>query len=361
MTKEVTMMDIAQHAGVSVSTVSLVVNRQPNVSAKMIRRVVQAMQELNYHAIPKIEMPRPGQPRRRKTKRVALYLLGLSRMILTDSIFAEVVAGAREGLRENGLSLILGDVPSVHHLSQELASCRCDGLLLLGGQMTDVVASAWRMPCVRLMSGFDDADATLFDHVCVSEASTARLAADYLLSKGHKHCAFLGRGRPNFTGEPRDVFELRQQVFRERLEREGVTVQILTDPDLVEIRDDIELVRHETLAKMMDRLAAASPRPTGMMLYADFIAFSAYQHMLERGIRPGSDIEIVSCDNEKRVISSLHPIPVEVDTQAFMIGKKGVEQLIARIENPSAPAVKLAVEPTILTYEDGFHAPKYAL
>ncbi len=359
MTKEVTMMDIAQRAGVSVSTVSLVVNRQPNVSAKMIRRVVTAMQELNYHAIPKIEMPRPGQPRRRKTKRVALYLIGLSRMILTDSIFAEVVAGVREALRENGLSLILGDVPSVHQLSQELASCRCDGLLLLGGQMKDVVASAWRMPCVRLMSG--DADASMFDHVCVNEAATARLAADYFLKKGHKYCAFLGRGREGFTGEPHGVFELRQQVFRQRLEREGVKVDIFSDPDLVEVRDDIELVNHAKLAQLIDRLEQMNPRPTGMMLYADFIAVSAYQHLLEHGIRPGRDIEIVSCDNEKRVLSSLHPIPVEIDTQAFMIGKKGVEQLIARIENPSSPAVKLAVEPTILTYEDGYHAPKSAL
>ncbi len=344
MAKDVTIRDVAKLAGVSVSTVSLVLNQRPNVSPRMAARVQGAMRELEYKPIPRKEIIRPGVSRPRKTNRIALYLLGQPRVLLNSGIYSQVIAGAEEALRERGLSLLLGCVPRPEDFAREIARANFDGLLILGGYgRNEALAPVWRYPCVKLMGLPENDD--IFDHICINEAATARLAADYLLARGHRQCAFFGRG----VGPQRGgAFYLRKVNFCTRISEGGGQAADFVDDQIVEMGDDFHIIRHDKMGTLVDALLAAQPRPTGIMIDADTIAMSVYQCLLERGIRPGADLEIVSCNNERQVIASLNPPPAVVDTQSHDIGRRGVEQVLWRNLNRQSSRNVIIIEPTIV-------------
>lgn len=340
MAKDVSIKHVAEKAGVSLATVSLVVNEKPSVSVKTAQRVHSVMKELGY---PFKKQPAESLPngRIRRTNRIALCMLKKQRSLLSNSVYADVMAGIEETLQEQGMTMILIGVANANRFQSTVSKYSFDGLILMGvsEQFDSVVKTAWQYPCVKVM-GENDGQAKWFDHILVNHESVARLAADYLYKRGHRHCVYLGRDI--------GVQQFRGLAFRDCLEKNHCQVTMLMDKHLVDIGPKGHVINHEKLGQFIDQLMAMPDRPTGMMVESDTIISAVYQHLLRRGIQPGTDLDVVSCNNERSVISNLHPMPAEIDVMAHDIGNKAAEQILWRIKNRNAPKSTLMVEPSIV-------------
>ena len=119
-----TMRDVARLAGVSVATVSLVLNNKGTVSAELTRRVKEAMETLDYH---------PDQ-RARSLKTGRSNTIGMVIPDVTNPFFTEVMRGVEDEARLQGYSVILcnsnEDPAQERHLLGMLFSRRVDGVVL---------------------------------------------------------------------------------------------------------------------------------------------------------------------------------------------------------------------------------------
>jgi LacI family transcriptional regulator len=183
MTK-VTMRDVARLAGVSVATVSAVINGGTKVSEPRARRVREAMDALDYY---------PDQVAR-SLKVGKTGVIGMVIPDITNAFFPQVIRGVEDEARQNGYSVILCD--STEDAEQEsrhlntLFSRRVDGVLLA---CSDASAPYDRLMRRRFPIVFVDRIPRGLSHSAVStdNAAAAFEAANHLIQLGHERIAFI--------------------------------------------------------------------------------------------------------------------------------------------------------------------------
>jgi DNA-binding LacI/PurR family transcriptional regulator len=70
--------------------------------------------------------------------------------------------------------------------------------------------------------------------------------------------------------------------------------------------------------------------------------------LVQRGIRPGSDVQIISCNNEQSGLAMLNPRPATIDLGTDEIGRWAVTRLVNRIARPSVPPIRMLIAPTLI-------------
>ena len=186
-----TMRDVARLAGVSVATVSLVLNNKGTVSAELTRRVKEAMETLDYH---------PDQ-RARSLKTGRSNTIGMVIPDVTNPFFTEVMRGVEDEARLQGYSVILcnsnEDPAQERHLLGMLFSRRVDGVVLA---CSDSHAAYDRLTRRRFPIVFIDRVPTGFDGggVVVDNVGAACSAMRHLIGLGHRRIAIIA-GRLNLS------------------------------------------------------------------------------------------------------------------------------------------------------------------
>ncbi len=347
MKQSITLQNIADEAGVSLGTVSHVVNNSPRVSADMARKVRSVIEELGY--VPKAAPHRPGvrsahKKRRRKTNRFAVISVGVMPSILQSPVYIELLVGVEDALRKRGKALIY------HHPTdnRELRKLRpllkqTDGILLLGCALNEETRRELKgFSCTGMMGATESN--LWWDHVNVDNVKIGELAAKCMIAKNCLNCAFIGEGE---EGTP--IFT-RGKVFKECLEQAGGSCVIFDDKFM--IKDERHnCVDRKKMSAVIDKVMAFRPKISGMFIAGDVFTAGAYPVLHSKGIIPGDDIEIVSCDNQKPLLSNLHPLPHEIDTHAYEIGRRAVELMIWRTEHPGTPLEHVEINPTLIIRE----------
>ena len=182
-----TIHDVAARSGLSIKTVSRVVNREPNVRAETVRRVQQAIAELDY---------RPNPSARNLAGRRA-YLIALVYDNPGDSYLVRVQEGAQQACQQLGFSLVLHpaafDSPRLIDDVLGLVRERRPTGLLLTPPVGDVAA---------LLDALDGAEqdyarlsaldaARPGPLICVDDRAAARDLTAYLIDLGHRRIAFI--------------------------------------------------------------------------------------------------------------------------------------------------------------------------
>jgi LacI family transcriptional regulator len=175
-----------------------------------------------------------------------------------------------------------------------------------------------------------------WDHITYNNSRIGVLAAEYLLSKGHRRCAILG------------YHSDRNISFRDTLKRNKGFYSEYSGYEAV-VSETENSIDRESMSRVLDKLITANPRPTGLFCPADMITAAAYPLLYEKGVVPGKGIEIVSCNKEEILLANLHPRPATVDIHAREVGCRAVEQLCWRFEHPHDAIVKTELEPELVT------------
>jgi len=274
----------------------------------------------------------------RRTYRVALVFLsrkdGRNQGRLT--VYDDLIHGVEEALNEKKLTMVFKNIdPETELLSLKNMKNESDGVILLGDLNPRLDKTLDDFPAVRVMGAADDNDNR--DHVTFNNYSIGRLAAEHMRRKGHSECAFV-------CSNDRQLLLDRGTAFCETLAKAGGHASMII-PGIPNIVNGLKI---DAIAGQLAKMLNEKPVPTGLFIPAAWMAGSICSFLNSRGVIPGKDIEIVTCDKELMELSKLTPLPAYVDTHADLVGKKAVEMLSRRIEFPDSPPKKILLEPELM-------------
>jgi LacI family transcriptional regulator len=272
--KRATSRDVAALAGVSQSTVSLVLTGHPRarIAAKTRERVLAAARDLGY---------RPNLLARGLVKRRS-FAIGVVAPSLDNPFFSGIVSGADRVASESGYGVLLCDAREVTakvHL-QRLRDRQVDGVLVAPSVAEDPDARALldEMNVVVL-----DAPEGALPGVPSDAESAGTQAAQHLLGLGHRRLAFLGPASPAHT------FRARERGFVRALREAGLTLPSEA------LRRVPATVRggEEGMAGL---LSGGFP-PSAVFCANDLVAVGALKACAVSGLQVPDEISIVGCDD----------------------------------------------------------------
>ncbi|TWU36470.1 HTH-type transcriptional repressor PurR [Novipirellula aureliae] len=343
------IVKVAELAGVSHTTVSRVINSEGSVRSETADRIRAIMEDIGY--VPKPPSRRRG-PRRLndtsfKTGNIAFLTSSESLKVLTRSpIMANVLQGIEEALASHGMSMVHGAVGSKRPLPPIVAKGGVDGVIVwphLDAVSPEAMEVLRRYKVVYVMSGISER--LTADRVRVNHGKVGRLAVSYLASKGCKTLAYV---TPSSLISRVNLCD-RWAAFSSLAEEQGLSARQCeieqSQLDLLEIDRDRDLLIQKTLKAFL----AQGQRPTGMFVTCDALTAKLYPILKSLGIQIGRDLEILSCNNETSLLAGLEPRPISIDIQPEEIGRKAVAQLRWRIQHPEEESqVTIEVPPKFL-------------
>jgi LacI family transcriptional regulator len=338
--------DVAEHAGVNMSTVSRFLNKKAQLRPETQARIQAAIAELGY--LPAPEHRRKGNRLKSRQTRsadtIALILAGKFNMRwIADysAVYAYLIDGVRQAVKLAGLNLLLRHAGDRGELERILTSIGIDGYLLLGDEPSGLEISE-ALPDRPIVKLFGDSFSPFWDAVTYSNIETGRAAARYLVGKGLRRLSFVSFPAKN------GVFAVRALAFRLEAEAAGAEVAdlpSLTFRDLSEVSDDRAA---EEIRELIDTMLAQKPRIEGLFVTQDYLLRLIWPALLRRGIEPCKDLALIGCNNELPYLRSLFPRPASIDIRSEDIGRIAVQQLLWRLQNPGEPRRIILLPPLVV-------------
>lgn len=280
---QVTSQDVARRAGVSRTTVSIVLNNIPGISIpeETRQRVVQAAQELNY--VPNAAAQALASKR---SQIIGLVLTRNPQHILSDVFLTQVLDGLIKTVHRHDMRLMIEIVEPQHQKQAYLdliRAKRIDGLLLSGPRFDDeglMVLEKDGFPTVLM----GKLPGTGFHYVDVDNFLAARQAVDHLVGLGHKRIACITNAHSSYTAAAE-----RLRGYRQSLEIAGISYQE-------------ELVRYgdfdpESGFNQMNNLLDTRLPISAVFVASDVVALGAIAAIRECGLRIPHDIALVGFDD----------------------------------------------------------------
>jgi LacI family transcriptional regulator len=300
----VNIKDVAQRAGVSIGTVSNVVNRPETVSAATRTRVQAVIQELGY-----IRDEAARQLRVGRSRMIALLVLDMG-----NPFFIDVARGAEQAAVEARLNMIMCN--SGQRVDREasclamLAEQRVRGVLLSPvGTASDGLAHVRRSGIPHVLVDRRSEDGSCCS-VSVDDMVGGALAARHLVDSGHTRIAFVNG--PDVLTQCRD----RGQGFRSAADGAAEVSELdVATLDVAGGRD------------AGARLLGISPLPTAVFCANDLLALGVLQAMVSAGVRVPQDMAIVGYDDIEMASAAAVPL-TSVRQPAARIGATAARLLI---------------------------------
>ena len=329
--RSVGIKEVAVAAGVSVTTVSHVLNdvKYARISPETRDKVKSAAEQLGYGP------NRLAQALR--TQRTGM--LGLvSEDIATTPHAGRIILGADEAARARGYNLMIINTsgsasPESRDADVEaLLERRVDGILYatMYHRQVQVPVNLGSVPSVLVDSVSTGGSITA---VVPDEEGGARAAVGILLAAGHTRIGFLN----NTDDVPATRDRLRG--FRATLTEAGL------DGDAAPVESEISEVQGGYEAAR--RILARPDRPTGLFCYNDRMAMGAYRAAAELGLSIPADLSVVGFDDQELIAANLFPGLTTVALPHYEMGAWAAGNLIDAIEGKTDLAL-MALHPTIL-------------
>ena len=277
----VTIKDVAEAAGVSISTVSKVLNGHYSISEKTAERVRGIMREMNYYPNANAQSFASGS----NHTVVLLANLAPNAAFQNPHMF-EIIAGLEEALCKRGYRLILRgtDATSACGIAEEIISRRsADAIAVHVGVVSHPLAAVLtRLQFPHIVLGAPDFDS----QVCWIDNSntySGTVAASFLLSRGYKRLAFIG-GKSYDLGSA-----LRLQGVKQGLSNAGAKLE-----------DQYIWLGESTRAdgfRMAEGLLSQKKLPDAIICANNYIALGCVDAVNKRGLRIPKDIGVMAFDN----------------------------------------------------------------
>ncbi|RAL25647.1 catabolite control protein A [Thermoflavimicrobium daqui] len=296
----ITIYDVAREAGVSMATVSRVVNGNPNVKPATRKKVLDVIQQLGY---------RPNAVARglasKKTTTVGVVIPDIS-----NPFYAELTRGIEDIATMYHYNIILcnSDLKQMKEIQliETLLEKQVDGLLFLGGAITEdhrAIFSATPVPVV-LAATKDDKNE--LPYVTINQIEAAKAATSILIEEGNKQIAYIGVPlTDSVTGYPR------YQGYMKSLDENRYAF----DENLVEIGNGRYLSGYEA----MKNLLIKNKNITSVFVATDEMAVGAIHAALDQGLSVPKDISIMGCNNIP-LAAQVRPLLSTISVPLYDIG-----------------------------------------
>ena len=307
-----TISEVAKIAGVSVATISRVLNDSPLVTDKTKQHVRKIIDELDYH-------PNVVARSLRSSKSRALLALVPN---ISNPFHAEVVHGINKVVYAHDYNLLLCETQGIREREDAFFSMLkqkiVDGILAIDPAVSadNLIEYGASYPIIQCC---ENKETVNLPYVGVDDEQGAFVAVSHLIETGCRRIALVN------ASESLGFARLRRQGYLRALTEHGFT----PDPDLV--IDYQYNVGDDRSTEIARRLLTLPERPDGVFFDYDVIAVGALRALVERGVRVPEDMSIVGFDGSDMTLICT-PTLTTIAQPAYQIGKKSAEMLFTLLE-----------------------------
>ncbi len=319
------MIDVAKLAGVSIKTVSRVLNNEPHVKETLREKVKKAVDQLGY-------VPSANARSLRSNRGYTIHFIIHNKR---SNYVNAVQAGIIQACQDNGYQLIVSMIPDSQNLSDmeiERAISRLptlgipDGAILVSPLSNDIrinnALKELNIPIARI--GPNDIDDDQFE-VKINEREAAKEITEYLIDMGHKRIGFIrGKEDQNATIE-------RFSGYKDALKNAGIPlIEELIQPGFFEFESG--LIAGENLIKL-------SQRPSAIFASNDDMAAGVLSAAHRLGLNMPSDLSVVGFDDSE-IANKMWPTLTTIRQPLLELGEVATNLLIARSQKSEGLATQ---------------------
>lgn len=331
-----TISDVAKRAGVSVMTVSRVINKSARVSDETIERVNQAIRELNY---------RPNMVARglatRHTHMIAYVFSNLA-----NPFFAAVSMGIQNACAEKGYTMILFDITSAERFAEcmdTLIDRHIDGVVFhhLDVRQENVDCLISNGVCVATID--NEVDLEGVTSINGDDYEAARMATRHLIDRGYRRIGCVHEQYEDRSTQDRgkkDYIQLFQRrIWRNRTNGflDEMRTAGLEPVCMIEGSGTADIAFAED-RESLHRILAAENRPCALYCENDIIAMAVLSESMRQGIRVPAEVAIIGHDGLDYG-RMLYPRLTTVCQPRYEMGSLAAHRLIDTIEHKSPTEV----------------------
>ncbi len=319
----VTLREVAEAAGVSTATVSLVINKKKNarIADETRQRVNDAIRQLGY---------RPNAMAKNLVSGTSKFIGLVADGVATTPFAGQIIHGAQDEAWKHGYALLIANTEGNLDLEKDAIA------MMLEYKVRGILYSTWFHRPTDVPSTLRESDFVLVNcfspdspsarAVVPDEAQGGQSATDILLRGGHRRIAFIN------TTTPAPAKDGRLAGYRAALEVAGIPF----DPTLVlEAYPDQE-GGYGATAELLKRDVSA------VYCYNDRMAMGLYDGLRENGLSIPGDIAVVGFDNQEVIAAHLRPPLSTVSLPHYELGAAGVRMLLGLEAAPDGAALKIA-------------------
>jgi len=321
----VTMREVADAAGVSVATVSHVVNdkKDARIGPDARRRVGEAIRELGY---------RPNALAKTLSSGSSMFIGLVADAIATTPFAGQIIHGAQDEAWKHGYVLLVANTEGDPRAEEGAIT------MMLEHQVRGILYSTWYHRAVDVPTALQETDYVLVNcfqrdtpasAVVPDEDQGGHSATELLLRAGHRRIAFIN------TTSPSPARTGRLLGYRRALAEAGITF----DPALVlEAQPDQE-GGYAAVGRVLEAGASA------VFCHNDRVAMGLYDGLRESGLAIPGDISIVGFDNQEVIAAHLRPPLSTVALPHYELGAAGVRVLLGIDRSPADQPLLIACPP----------------
>ncbi|NTU26290.1 LacI family DNA-binding transcriptional regulator [Bacillus tequilensis] len=300
--------DIAEKAGVSVTTVSRVINNHPYVSEDKRNRVLKAMEALEYtrniHAV--------------HLSKGCSNMIGVVLPTVNLPYFAELIAGIADTAAESGIHLSLFqtnyDVQKEIFALSQLKQRQVDGLIFCSKAIADEKLMEWEGPILLCQNS----DIGRFPTISIPHQQAFRYGLDYLIAKGHKKIAICLARKKGMNSH------FRIKAYKEALEEIG---EVFREGWVME-----KAITINDGKALFHKWKKWKEKPTAIFVANDQVSAGLLLEARAHKVKVPKELAILSVDNHE--ISQALGITT-IDIQTKEMGKQAFAMLKKRIQGQS--------------------------
>ncbi|HVU77052.1 MAG TPA: LacI family DNA-binding transcriptional regulator [Gaiellaceae bacterium] len=333
-----TIRDIADLAGVSIATVSRVLNDRPDVAPGTREQVLQVVREQGFQTNRGARALSSGRT----------GLIGLTLPLVNDSYFGPILFGASEALYEREMRIQL--CPTLHQHDREaslidrLTHGSTDGAILMLPEESN--EELLNLQTIGYPFVVVDPRETPPDGIpCVSamHAAGAKAATEHLLTLGHRRIGAIG-GQPGWYAN-----DERMMGFRAAL----ATAGLLPDSDLI-LYSDWRISSGEAAA---EELLSRPDPPTAVFAFNDNVAIGVINVARRLGLSVPEDLSVVGFDDTVQA-TIVTPTLTTVRQPLAELGRLGVSLLMRLVEGQRLDALRIELATTLVVRDSTGPAPR---
>ncbi len=306
---------IAEEAGVSPSTVSRVLNRNPAVKEDTRRRVCEAMTRLGMKLPRGIDRPTPPQASAARHNSDIILILIPNQNIL---FHFDITRGICDSAKAHGVHAVtyIG-TPTPATLSEYISlihTLQIQGIIAISNLESDILEQLLGMVPVIQCCEYSDEN---HSYVSIDDRSAARNATEYILSTGHRKIAFLNGGLWHRFAR------YRYEGFKEAMQNAGIEV-----PKNWVI--NLPRMEYDSACAAATQLLSGTDIPDGIFAASDTTAIAAINMARNLHIRIPEDLVVVGFDDVSIALMS-NPTLTTVSVPTYQIGFTAMEVLMDKM------------------------------
>lgn len=315
--KSPTIYNVAELAGVSISTISRVLNSPDKVNVKTRKRVMEAIDRLGF--IPRAEA--------RAHALQSANRIGVLTPFFTAPSFVQRFRGVASALSKANYELVIYPVDSVDRLQGYISSIplmrTIDGLIIMSLSLSD--QDAQRLSNNGMETVLIEYSHPKLNSILIDNEYGGRMAAEHLMSKGHTLLAFLGDIEPpeKYAFHP---VKSRLQGFKRALQEAGIS---LSNPYIRSAS-----YSQEEIKKTARELLTLPSPPSAVFAASDIQALSVMKVARQLNIRIPQDLAVVGFDD---IDVAEHVDLTTIRQHLDESGRLAAEILLAQIGQPNRP------------------------